>query len=452
MSENINGPFRLIQANEEETMQLKNFSRSCLTIATTLITAIIMACVFPICVQAAMDFIPASFFGLFDRNVPECSSKESKNLIIKGFSSYANGNNGNSNFEIRNMMPEKSEHTEERTCTADVYLYDNDSLSRIQKIQYTLSVTDGDLYFRMIMVPSDKETVRTPAVAKPTDKTSAPQQSSPKKEPAPKAALAKKVPSRPKPAPAKKEEPSVPKPVALPKTYTNSIGMAFVLIPSGSFMMGSDKAKDSDAENNEMPQHRVTISKPFYMGKYEVTQEQWEAVMGRNRSGYGSDNNPVENVSWDEVQEFIRELNQKEGINRYRLPTEAEWEYAARAGSETRYSFGDDRVQLGRYAWYSYSFGSGTRPVGQRQPNAWGLYDVHGNVLEWVSDWYDADYYLKSSSIDPYGPSSGSYRVIRGGSWFSKAGYCRSAYRGIYSPDYRDYYLGFRLALSPEHQ
>jgi formylglycine-generating enzyme required for sulfatase activity len=228
--------------------------------------------------------------------------------------------------------------------------------------------------------------------------------------------------------------------------------MEFVLIPSGSFMMGSDETKDSDAEADETPQHHVTISNSFYMGKYEVTQEQWQAVMGHNPSEHKGDKNPVELVSWNDVQIFIRRLNQKEGITRYRLPTEAEWEYAARAGSQTRYSYGDKKTQMGRYARYRDSPRGGTRPVGGRQPNAWGLYDVHGNVLEWVNDLYYSNYYSKSPSLDPVGPSSGWDRVYRGGSWTDIAEACRSASRGSDPPGNQGVNLGFRLALTPEQQ
>jgi formylglycine-generating enzyme required for sulfatase activity len=166
---------------------------------------------------------------------------------------------------------------------------------------------------------------------------------------------------------------------AAEKTYTNSIGMEFVLIPSGSFMMGADKNFE-DASDDETPRHRVTISQPFYLGKYEVTQGEWAEVMGSNLSRFKGRSNPVENVSWDDAIEFIRRLNQKEGHCRYRLPAEAEWEYAARAGSASTYSFGDDAGQLGRYAWYGGNSGDSTHPVGQKEPNAWGLYDIHGNV------------------------------------------------------------------------
>jgi formylglycine-generating enzyme required for sulfatase activity len=236
------------------------------------------------------------------------------------------------------------------------------------------------------------------------------------------------------------------------KTYTNSIGMEFILIRSGSFTMGADKNFEA-ADDDETPQHRVTISKPFYLGKYEVTQEQWEAVMGYNRSWFKGWSNPVDQMSWHDAQEFIRRLNKQEGHARYRLPTEAEWEYAARAGSTSAYSFDADAGPLGRYAWYGEDYKSGaTHPVGQKQPNVWGLYDMHGNVFEWVQDWYGERYYSISSGTDPKGPSSGSFRVYRGGSWYFDAESCRSAIRNFNEPDYRNYDFGFRLALSPEQQ
>jgi formylglycine-generating enzyme required for sulfatase activity len=234
---------------------------------------------------------------------------------------------------------------------------------------------------------------------------------------------------------------------AAEKTYTNSIGMEFVLSPAGEFMMGAG-ANDIGAKDDEKPQHKVTISKDFYLGKCEVTQEQWTKVMGSNPSNFKGRTNPVEQVSWDDVQEFIRRLNQKEGHKRYRLPTEAEWEYAARAGSTTIYSFGDDDGQLGDYAWYEDN-ADDTHPVGKKKPNFFGLYDMHGNVYEWVHDWYSENYYSESPSSDPTGPTSGSDRVLRGGSWRNLARGARSASRYSSLPGSRGNLLGFRLALSP---
>jgi TPR repeat protein len=237
----------------------------------------------------------------------------------------------------------------------------------------------------------------------------------------------------------------------LPKTYSNSVYMEFVLIPAGSFTMGEDKHFRFEVIS-KAPPHRVTISKPFYLGKYEVTQEQWMAVMrDRSRSRFEGRNNPVENVSWDDVQEFIRRLNSKERTDKYRLPTEAEWEYAARAGTTSAYSFGDDEGSLGRYAWYRRNSGEKTHPVGQKQPNPWGLYDMHGNVWEWVQDWYTLSYYADSPDTDPKGPSTGANRMLRGGSWNDIENYLRSAARKTNSPRARDDTYGFRLAISPDH-
>lgn len=233
--------------------------------------------------------------------------------------------------------------------------------------------------------------------------------------------------------------------LAMDKNFTNSIGMEFVAIPGGSFMMG---CQDGDeCSRYEQPQHRVTISRSFYMGKYEVTQAQWQAVMGNNPSKFQGADLPVDTVSWLEVQEFIDRLNKMEGGERYRLPSEAEWEYAARAGSETAFSLGDDEEHLEGYAWYEDNSEEQTHPVGQKEPNAWGLYDMTGNVWEWVHDWYDANYYGASQEVDPMGPDSGPGRVFRGGSWDSYEAFCRNAYRYYGSPQYKGSTIGFRLVL-----
>jgi formylglycine-generating enzyme required for sulfatase activity len=235
----------------------------------------------------------------------------------------------------------------------------------------------------------------------------------------------------------------------LAEEKSNSLGMEFVLIPAGEFLMGSPDG-DEEARGNEKPQHRVTISRPFYLGKYEVTQAQWETVMGSNPSKFKGQRNPVEQVSWKDVQKFIKKLNQKEGGNKYRLPTEAEWEYAARAGTTSTYSFGDDVAALGRYAWYHLNSGRVTHPVGQKEANGWGLYDMHGNVFEWVRDWYGEKYYSSSPATDPRGPSSGSYMVYRGGSEANNARNCRSAQRISRPPGFQNINVGFRLAFSPK--
>jgi formylglycine-generating enzyme required for sulfatase activity len=224
-----------------------------------------------------------------------------------------------------------------------------------------------------------------------------------------------------------------------PQTFTNSIGMAFVRIPVGEYTRGS-----IDGPDDEQPVHTIRISQPFYLGKYEVTQAQWEAVMGNNPSHFtGNQNRPVGNVSWNDVQEFIRALNTKEHGIKHRLPTEAEWEYAARAGTKTAYSFGDNASELDKYGWYNDNSKSETHPVGQLKPNAWGLYDMHGNVWEWVQDRYTP--YISSSTQDPQGPSLGFDRVFRGGEWGSDAVYCRSANRGKAPASFRDRALGFHL-------
>jgi formylglycine-generating enzyme required for sulfatase activity len=230
----------------------------------------------------------------------------------------------------------------------------------------------------------------------------------------------------------------------MPETITNSIGMELVLIPAGSFRMGGDK-KLEQAEDHETPRHIVKISKTFYMGKYEVTQSQWSEIMNNNPSEFKEDIRPVERVSWNDVQEFIQKLNNKEETNKYRLPTEAEWEYAARADTKSTYCFSSDIKTLSQYAWYRKNSEGKTHPIGQLKPNAWGLYDVHGNVHEWCQDWFDRNYYSQSPSNSPLGPSSGLAKVLRGGDWGSENWYCRCASRSLSSPDRRSNRLGFRL-------
>lgn len=192
--------------------------------------------------------------------------------------------------------------------------------------------------------------------------------------------------------------------------------------------------------SQERPVHTVRITKSFYMGKYPVIQEQWEAVMGNNPSRFKGKDLPVETVSWNDVQEFIQCLNDQTGRKIYRLPTEAEWEYACRAGTT-----GDYAGNLDDMAWYIENSDSKSHPVGIKQPNAWGLYDMHGNVWEWCSDWYQEDYYKSSPRVDPTGPDTGSAGVARGGGWGVLADRCRSALRRSTSPDARDDRLGFRL-------
>ena len=233
--------------------------------------------------------------------------------------------------------------------------------------------------------------------------------------------------------------------------YTNTIQMEFVRIPSGDFFMGS---RDSEGgSSKERPRHSVRISKSFYMGKHEVTQQQWMAVMGTaNPSNFHSPDRPVDEVSWNDVQIFIEKLNALENIQGYRLPTEAEWEYAARAGSKTRYCYGNDPEgdTLSSYAWFEQNSSRQTHPVGQLLPNNWKLYDMHGNVTEWVQDNYDKKYYSISPEKDPQGPEAGRKKVVRGGSWINQAYSCRSAARGYYSTDYTDSDFGFRIVKNIE--
>ena len=224
-----------------------------------------------------------------------------------------------------------------------------------------------------------------------------------------------------------------------------SISANMVTLPEGTFLMGCTSG-DTNCRSEMSPQHEVTISS-FKISKYEVTQSQWEAVMGSvpssSRNGQG-DNYPVYFVSWDEVQAFITELHTQTGLT-YHLPTEAEWEYATKAGTTTTWSCGDDENCLDDIAWYYNNSGGTSHPVGQKKPNAWGLYDMSGNVNEWVQNWYSSSYYSVSPSTDPTGPVSGSYRGLRGGSRADFASWCRPAYRDRFSPSDGLGHLGFRL-------
>ena len=242
-----------------------------------------------------------------------------------------------------------------------------------------------------------------------------------------------------------------------PKEITNSIGMKLVLITKGTFMVGSPKSEEG--RRPQESQHEVTISKDYYLGVYEVTQAQYEKVMGKNPSHFqgaivGNENAdlPVENVSWDDAVEFCKKLSdlpeEKKAGRVYRLPTEAQWENACRAGSKTAYSFDDEEGLLPEYGWFKRNSSDRTHTVGLLEPNAWGLYDMHGNVWEWCSDWYVE--YPQGAVSDPSGPKVGSIRVIRGGSWYYEAAYCRSALRFRGTPVARNRELGFRLALSSQ--
>ena len=254
----------------------------------------------------------------------------------------------------------------------------------------------------------------------------------------------------------------------LPREIRNSIGIELVLLEAGTFAMGSPPT-EAGRDADEGPVHEVTISQRFYLGKYEVTQGQWQAVMGEDRSfaatGGGAiscSNCAASYISWADAQAFIAALNRREGVETYRLPTEAEWEYAARAGTQTAYHFGDAAGELDRYAWYGeLLLLGGVHPVGQKRPNAWGLYDMHGNVWEWVADWKGQ--YPQGPVTDPRGPSTGVFRVIRGGGWDDSARLCRVANRnrgatrttGYYTNDRgsgtpnEPFQHGFRLARTP---
>ena len=216
-----------------------------------------------------------------------------------------------------------------------------------------------------------------------------------------------------------------------------------VYVSGGTFTMGGTSEQGSDAYDDEKPTHSVTLSS-YYICKYEVTQALWRAVMGSNPSNFKGDNLPVECVSWDDCQTFINRLNSYTGRN-FRLPTEAEWEFAARGGNYSRhYKYSGSYIS--DVAWYDGNSSNRTHPVGTKQANELGLYDMSGNVWEWCSDWYGS--YSSYSQNDPTGPNGGSYRVERGGGWNGIAGYCRSSDRGGNAPGYRGYNLGLRLVLS----
>jgi formylglycine-generating enzyme required for sulfatase activity len=246
---------------------------------------------------------------------------------------------------------------------------------------------------------------------------------------------------------------SVKKPLSDQKTITNTIGMQFVLIPAGKFFMGSP-SDEPERKNNEK-QHEVRISKPFYLQTTEASQTQWKKVMGENPSSFKDcgENCPVEHVSWYMIQEFIIKLNKMESTNKYRLPTEAEWEYSCRAGTKTPYFTGDcistDQANYhGNYTTKDCPRGQYRRKTikaGSFRPNAWGLYDMHGNVWEWCQDWYGE--YPTGPITDPKGPDKAQYRVLRGGSWNVGAKVTRSAHRYWSYPGISGYDIGFRVAM-----
>jgi formylglycine-generating enzyme required for sulfatase activity len=235
-----------------------------------------------------------------------------------------------------------------------------------------------------------------------------------------------------------------------------------VFIPPGTFRMGSP-TNELGRSQKENPQTEVTISRGFWMGEYLVTQGEYQALMGSNPSYFIADNGfsgdltrPVDSVSWFEATDYCAALTQRERAAEripnntlYRLPTEAEWEYACRAWTSTRFGYGDDPgyTNLANYAWYYENSGGMTHPVGQKLPNAWGLFDMHGDLEEWCQDWYGP--YLGGTVVDPQGPPTGLLRVIRGGYWEDNASYCRSASRNLHEPDAKHFHLGFRVLLAP---
>ncbi|MDO4575287.1 MAG: formylglycine-generating enzyme family protein [Planctomycetia bacterium] len=243
----------------------------------------------------------------------------------------------------------------------------------------------------------------------------------------------------------------------------NGVEYAFRWCPAGNFEMGSPEGELGRYHNET--QHHVTLTKGFWMLETEVTQAMWAAVMGRSQADqnrlayfttdYGTGARyPIYRVNWEECQEFCQKLR-SQGLN-VQLPTEAQWEYACRAGTTTSLNNGSNITSeegscynLNEVGWYDKNSDSTTHVVGQKKPNAWGLYDMHGNVWEWCQDWYGSDYYKNSPTNDPTGPASGSYRVYRGGSWFLNAEHCRSAIRGSNTPTNRYDYLGFRPVFVP---
>lgn len=222
------------------------------------------------------------------------------------------------------------------------------------------------------------------------------------------------------------------------------IGGELVLVPSGEFLMGSPPG----GAPSEQPLRTVRVE-PFYLGRFEVTQAQWLAVMGNNPSDIKDPRRPVDQITWEQAQEFVGRLNRLENTNKYRLPTEAEWEYAARAGINSAYPAGDDPQGLEEFAWFGQRGNVGTRPVGQRRPNPLGLYDMLGNVWEWVQDCWVADYAGAPRDARPQLNGDCSVRVLRGGGWNSEASYVRFAVRGTYVPDLNDPSNGLRLARTP---
>jgi formylglycine-generating enzyme required for sulfatase activity/serine/threonine protein kinase len=254
-------------------------------------------------------------------------------------------------------------------------------------------------------------------------------------------------------------------PVEWEMPLPSNVSVRFVLIPPGEFEMGTAAASQAslrqEAEKSqeafvvtkipgESPSHRVTISQPFYLARFELTQRQWEAAMGQNPSHFKDSSFPVEQVTWNDAQTLLIGLNKTlegDGIQ-VALPTEAQWEYACRAGTTTAWQSGDDQISLAEVAWFAGNAAGSTHAAGSLKPNAWDLYDMHGNVWEFCRDWFDEQYYSKSPAVDPLFVLSRTNRVVRGGSWYYGASPCRSAFRSDVAPDYADNGTGLRLALT----
>jgi len=225
-------------------------------------------------------------------------------------------------------------------------------------------------------------------------------------------------------------------------TLSNGIKLDFVLINPGSFTMGSN---EEFGDGDEGPKHKVTITEAFYLGKFEVTQEQWLELMGSNPSEFVDLKKPVDNVSWDDCKTFLQKLAEKTGEN-FSLPTEAQWEYACRAGTDSLWTFGDTAEEIGNYAWLDINSAGTTHEVGTKKPNPWGLYDMYGNIQEWCEDLY-TDKYSETDTTDPIGPSSGDSRVIRGGAWGDISDSVRSSYRNCSGATNKTNGTGFRCVL-----
>ncbi len=251
------------------------------------------------------------------------------------------------------------------------------------------------------------------------------------------------------PAGAAKKPRVIPGPVDLTLDLGSGVKLELVRIAAGEYQMGSPPTEEHHAAD-EAPRHVVKIARPFFIGRFEVTQAQWQSMLGADPSWYRGDDLPVNKVSWDDAQEFCQALSKK--VRRtVRLPTEAEWEYVCRAGTDTAFSFGDDPRLIGDYAWFRDNGGSQPHAVGEKKPNAWGLYDTCGNVWEWCQDAFHPDYNgAPSEAVEwlPSDPMQG--RMLRGGSWFSPSPLCRSAFRLRRTQGMRSGYIGFRVVVEAE--